>query len=798
MFKIKSAFLRLNDTILTEIYPLLDRFDKEYQTTIQKKEGEVQQHLDPLFKLQAEIEGKIQKTGLSINSYIYGPGKKNKKNIIEIHNLNVKMTERLSLIYDKMQPFEKFRNKDQSDMKSRTITILSKTSQSEPLIHPIGLYNKSANCAFNALIQFMAHIPGLKEACSLLPQEFDELKHLLQIHLEDEAANKKTSRADSQRMRELMHRIFKDPVTQEELFSSSPYKHEDAYEALMCLLGRIPQQPGRPLYQISPLFSTIITTRRYQSTEVSFDAIPDKLKKTRENPDGRDTYSILDEDNCSRKIDDDCQIILDIKDKGHLPFKTLFREFFINRGIAGSSVSQYLENDNRLHQYKVVEETKEFTFPPKEMLISLKRFYVDQYGTRCKINAPIAVPLTLELPADAVSTHQSARYELDGFVQHRGNTGDRGHYVTYLKINDKWIEYDDTHTKVLSDDQLKVALQNPYFLHYRLTSQTQNPALPPAIRIPSTILLDLAKEAAKCIEIKKQVDALEVFLHSFNNDKLNNEQLRTQFYKTLSEQLINDIHYLVWIHGGLQDIYEYGKKECDPNIRMLRSIQKPFLSRNGSNILEQMLSVHRAHLNIANLSKSVVQLRSFLEMLNNPEISNEELKEAFYQLDQPIDGVRICDKFHALVYQAHLIDEPYYGKKTTDANVRILSEITKPLLSLNGNNLAEQMVHHVQMKANKAKYALLKEQLDAFYHLLQDFSISNKQLQKIFGNLDPDLKEKLCLSVWIADGQKDIPNYGEQAILNDVRCLLRIKEPLLGSTGDIVSQLLALLDQESK
>jgi hypothetical protein len=782
-------------TIKQEIDPLIARFDKEYTDAIQKKEDEIGQNLNKLFKLQAEIEGKIQKISYSINCYIYGRGKKDKKSFTKINKLNLDLSKKLSLISDRMRPFEQFQGKDQ--IKPRSISVLSPAAKQETVsYHPLGLHNQGANCAFNSLIQFLSHLPGLKRTCSLLPSEFDELKSLLGMHLEDEMGNRTSSRVDSQRMRALMHHLFGT-------FSLSPYREEDAYEALMCILGRIQHVSGRPLYEVSPLYSAILSSRRYEPTGISHDADPEKIRRTRANPEEMDTYSLLDEDNCSRKVDDDCQIIIDLKNRGHLPFETLFHTFFINRGIAGSANAQYLGSDDRLHEYRVTEETKEFTFPPKEMLIALKRFYFDNDGRRYKINSPVAVPLLLELPADAVSTRQSARYELDGFVQHRGDSADSGHYVAFLKINGKWIEYNDSQTRVLTKDQIKVALQNPYFLHYRHIDLSQNypfPVMPFGVRAPSTAILDLAKTAAACMDINKCTEELKSFLMLFNDEPIpDNEQLKNAFYNILGDALINDTHYLVWLNGGMKDIHEYGKKECDPNIRMLKTINKPYLSLHGSNILEQMLHVQEEKQVLSHLNKSIAQLKVFLEMLNDPEVSNDELKKAFYQFDQKIDGVRICDKFHGLVYRNHPVNEDCYGQKKTDANVRVLLEITKPLLSLNGGNLVEQMVHYVQTQANKAQFAFQKGQLEAFYQLLKDPSISNAQLQKVFNNLDNDLIEKLKLSVWIADGQKDILKYGEQTIASDARCLLRIDEPLLSSSGgDIVTQLISLLDQECK
>ena len=704
-----------------------------------------------------------------------------------------------------MAPFDRFRNNTQpSSLFHRKINILSShvgISTYQTPFHPIGLYNMGANCAYNALIQFMAHIPSFIETFEALPPDFNELKTILRIHLEDEMSNKTTSRADSQKLREMMHRLFKrNAITGEEIFSASPNRQEDANEILMCILSRLSIKPNEAA--TSPLFSTMITTRRYEDTGVSLSAEPEKLLQTKKNPNMPNTYSILDQDSCSRKVDQDCQVILDLKNKGHLTFEALFHNFFFNRDIEGSADAFYLKHDDRLHQCRIKEEIKEFVIPPQEMLVVLKRFDYDDYANRIKINTPIAVPLTIELPAEAVKTHQRVTYELDGFVQHIGERGSSGHYVAYSNINGKWIKYNDKIAAELSLAQIQIALQNPYFLHYRRINPFQIPQhfnTPVEIaQIPSIVRLDLAKAAADSLSNHNQLDRLKEFLNIFNHATFKDNQLLIREFYKLPSQMISTIHFLVWVIRGLKDVPEYGKKECDANVLMLKLVTKPWISIFGNHILEQLLHIQEQKLYISNLTKTVAQLEVFLEMLKNPKVSNEDLKNTFYKLEQKIDDKRICDQFHGLVYRADPQDQPYYGQKKTDADVRILLNITQPMLSLNGSNLVEQMICHVQVKATKAKYVYLKEQLESFYKLLNDFSINNNQLQQIFETLDPDIKEKLYLSMWIGHGQKDIPNYGKQIVKNYVRSLLALKEPILGSSGgDIVQQLIHLMEIES-
>ena len=45
------------------------------------------------------------------------------------------------------------------------------------------------------------------------------------------------------------------------------------------------------------------------------------------------------------------------------------------------------------------------------------------------------------------------------------------------------------------------------------------------------------------------------------------------------------------------------------------------------------------------------------------------------------------------------------------------------------------------------------------------FVFSSQEDAEHFANLDKDIKEKLCLSVWLAHGCKLLPNYGEETIL---------------------------------
>jgi hypothetical protein len=305
--------------------------------------------------------------------------------------------------------------------------------------------------------------------------------------------------------------------------------------------------------------------------------------------------------------------------------------------------------------------------------------------------------------------------------------------------------------------------------------------------------LELKAITASMEQVKKNIEDLRAFA-LFIEKEPDNVKQKEQLYK-LHSALVTSLHWLAWLHDGAKDIYDHGRHLCDQKVSHLKEIKPPYFICNQPNALAQMAQVETEHLNAMELSRTLAKLKLLKAKANDPQVSNEELKQLFYQIDQTIEGQRVCDRFHGLVYQNDPKPIYLYGKQVTDNDVRVLLKIQKPLLSVQGSTLIDQMIHFVENAEKKEKNRMLKGQLECFAALLSDQSLSDHQVAKYFQtHLNPDLKEKLCLSVWLNDNPGNIDNYGEKEIMKNPRRLLKIDTPLLASgQGNLIRQLIHLL-----
>lgn len=111
-----------------------------------------------------------------------------------------------------------------------------------------------------------------------------------------------------------------------------------------------------------------------------------------------------------------------------------------------------------------------FQRPPNELLIQMKRFrqYTDSNGVMQfgKIDDPIDVPERLTVPNQFVRSNETANYEPDALLIHRGASQDVGHYIGYIKKGGTWWYCSDAHVYEVSARQALDELKNCYFCHW--------------------------------------------------------------------------------------------------------------------------------------------------------------------------------------------------------------------------------------------------------------------------------------------------------------------------------------------
>lgn len=104
----------------------------------------------------------------------------------------------------------------------------------------------------------------------------------------------------------------------------------------------------------------------------------------------------------------------------------------------------------------------------KILIVTLKRYEYDPMThIASKINKPITKPFRITCSQEkSPGKQEEISYELVGFIKHSGGTGS-GHYLGYVKVDGKWIKYDDTQVKELSEAEAEQEAQKGYTFFYQ-------------------------------------------------------------------------------------------------------------------------------------------------------------------------------------------------------------------------------------------------------------------------------------------------------------------------------------------
>lgn len=514
-----------------------------------------------------------------------------------------------------------------SDCKKPSSSSLSFSACSSPSFSPVPLYRKGCNCWANALMQMVMNTPALIEAFD----REDLLALFIREYWTAQVNGTSLSEESTQRVRMLLNNRFPHVIRSDSL------RQEDASEALLSLMALVNPADSR-------LFTNQETRRYYAPTGNSLSPEEHaKIIAKREGPINLSLYSRLGENNNSSRSDPEWQIFLDLESHQNLDFEQLLMTYFHN-SQAGEG-GWYLV-DGRLHEFRLLGETRQFATPPQHFNLLLKRF--DRYGS--KIYREVDVKRVFTLPRDAIKTGERAVYELTSFFYHEGGYGG-GHYYTYCRTSEgKWFCCNDSSVQEVSLAEVDRALKTSYGHHYERNDD--------AIFIPSPSSSELL--------LNRRVDQLKVLLQRLNSSA-SNEELKSIFYR-LDEDLQHTFHRLVWEANPVNELF-YGRKCCDNNMRVLLEIKKPLLTKQeGTSLIAQMIQQLEEKLQTTSLQRQREQLETFHALLKNEKISNQQLLLIFDQLD----GTTRTE-LQRLVWVSHkpgdILD---YGKKTIIADVRCL------------------------------------------------------------------------------------------------------------------------------
>ncbi|MBS3905049.1 MAG: hypothetical protein KGZ39_06965 [Simkania sp.] len=313
-----------------------------------------------------------------------------------------------------------------------------------------GLVNGGKNnCAFNALLQMIFHAPSLLEALLTVP-EFKELKT---IH--DQYFKQQPGRPNTQKIREMLHRIFGDLIAEHNRF-------EDASEALYLMLSKVTPVVGKRLF---PCFREILQyeptgqTRRLEHSAARGYSLLGAQ---------RSTASALLSDPLIRF---DVRAPIDPRDRTgrvHLSeanFSEMCSEAFHAQGDLGEPVWYLGEDSTLLYEHRPIARLHKFQQMPTSLLVSLRRFTHNGVNVEI-VSTPMQMPRVLTLPAETVpSDIEDRRLVLRSFVVYQP-----GHYVCYVKQDHKWYCLDDSSIDEVSIEQIDEALYHypggGSYLHY--------------------------------------------------------------------------------------------------------------------------------------------------------------------------------------------------------------------------------------------------------------------------------------------------------------------------------------------
>jgi glycogen synthase len=198
---------------------------------------------------------------------------------------------------------------------------------------------------------------------------------------------------------------------------------------------------------------------------------------------------------------------------------------------------------------------------------------------------------------------------------------------------------------------------------------------------------------------------------------------------------------------------------------LTREVHAPDVSGSKGNLPVALIHTGDSP-EVAKLKKSLNQIQTFLNMLNDPACSRESLVRVFSSLEPA--------SFAFLTESVWLAcGEPggdyQFGEHTIQRDPRILLNMK----NLDGVNIVAQMQEHfttqLQLQSQLSSLAGLRI-------LLNEASTEPSLIQRYIAELDPDLKGKLEHAVWDRDSNHGAVSlgwgYGERAIASNPRTLL--------------------------
>lgn len=290
---------------------------------------------------------------------------------------------------------------------------------------PVGIHNGGSNCWAVSTMQMIMNVPslvhGIENDVQFAGVEFEPLREFIRQYREAQQNQQPVPNLQAYTLRQVLHTI-------NNVFDLNGNVQEDAGEAFLMILGRL--QEG-----------TSVSHR----LNISYDAV---------QSDGHTVGRTIHEQHESI-------IQLDLNDE-NASFEERLDAFF-NREIPHDAP-----------QIRSRPEVRYQDGAPREFILQTNRFVYRERTTgdpsttySVKLNTLVAVPQRFTLSGNYVLTGQEGQYECDAFVEHRGLNMGSGHYVSYIKKDNRWWCCNDTRVTPVSLRTVDRAMRRAYFYHFK-------------------------------------------------------------------------------------------------------------------------------------------------------------------------------------------------------------------------------------------------------------------------------------------------------------------------------------------
>ena len=332
--------------------------------------------------------------------------------------------------------------------KKRKIQDFVENSPQRIIGTPLGLSNAGCNCWTNSMIQFMMTIDSIRNNVlgMWFFNRFYGIKSVFsKYQKEDNKPDIKVSSIDSQKIRMLISSQCKS-------ISALSSKQEDVHEAFTAISSILPK---------------VFLKKYIVYSQKNFPAPADVEKKG-------SRLTAIDDKSFVKTLDESYDF-LPLAVFNH-PFftpalSTLIDEFFNNNKV-GEMYAEYEGIDGSVNKYPAVSENLRFSTAPDDLFFSLKRFSFNGnfVSEPAKNDTKVDVPAKLHLKKEKHIISGDAKYELDSFIIHVGNSIKNGHYICCVKKDNVWFECSDSTVRVLPEKDALDMAASSYLIHYKKIS----------------------------------------------------------------------------------------------------------------------------------------------------------------------------------------------------------------------------------------------------------------------------------------------------------------------------------------